>query len=136
MIRLLLAATALSVAAAPAMAQAPAPAAPPPTTPPCLVQTNIYDFQFIPGNRSLVVIDRARQRFRLNFVGICQNVQFKFGLRFKTFGVTQLACLRKGDQVLYSDPVGPGFCVIRDIQYQTPEMDKQDAAAGAKVKQP
>jgi hypothetical protein len=136
MIRLLLAATALSVAAAPAMAQAPTPPPPPPTTPPCLVQTNIYDFQLVPGNRSLVVIDRARQRFRLNFIGACRNIQYKFGLRFKTYGVTQLACLRKGDQILYSDPVGPGFCVIRDIQYQTPEMDQQDAAAGAKVKHP
>jgi hypothetical protein len=136
MTRHLLLATALSVAAAPAMAQAPTPPAPPPTTPPCLVQKNIYDFQLVPGNRSLIVIDLARQRFRLNFIGACYNIQYKFGIRFKTFGVTQLACVRKGDQVLYSDPAGPGFCVIRDIQYQTPEMDQQDAAAGAKVKKP
>jgi hypothetical protein len=140
MMRHLLPAAALLCGAVPVLAQAPAPAPPAPSTAqpetPCLVQRNIYDFQIVPGNRSLVVTDLARRRFRLNFVTACYNIQYKFGLRFKTFGVSQLSCLRRGDQVLFNDPAGPGFCVIRDIQYQTPEMDQQDAAAkAAKVKQ-
>jgi hypothetical protein len=128
MMRYLLTA-ALLFSAAPALAQSEAPQTLPPAGPPCLIQTNIYDTQLVPGNRSLVVIDRARQRFRLNFIGTCYDIQYKLRMRFKTYGVTPLSCVSKGDKVLFENPAGPGFCVIRDIQYQTPVMDQQDAAA-------
>ena len=122
---------ALLCAAAPAMAQTAAPA---PSEPPCLRQGYIYDFQNVPGNRSLVVTDLARKRYRLNFVGVCYNLQYHLGLGFKTHGVGTLSCVAKGDQVVMRDPVGPNWCVINDIQYQTPALDQADAAAVAAAK--
>ena len=77
--------------AAPALAQ---PTVAPPG-PPCLVQTNIDDYQIVPGNRSLIVIDRARQRYRLNFITKCYDIQYKLHLRFQTYGVS---CLSLSDQ--------------------------------------
>ena len=124
---------ALLFAATPAFAQTPAPN-PAPSEPPCLRQGYIYDFQNVPGNRSLVVIDLARKRFRLNFMGVCYNLQYHLGVGFKTHGVGTLSCVSKGDQVVMRDVVGPNWCVIKDIQYQTPELDKADAAAVAAAK--
>jgi Family of unknown function (DUF6491) len=125
---------ALLFAAAPAFAQTPA-LSPTQTDPVCLRQGLIYDFKPVPGNRSLVVIDRARKRYRLNFMGVCSNLQYHLGLGFKTHGVGTLSCVSKGDQVVMRDVVGPNWCVIKDIQAQTPELDKTDAAAAAAAKQ-
>lgn len=98
----------------------------PPPGPICLRQRNIYDFQLVPGNRSLIVTDLSRRRYRLNFISKCYDIQHQFGLRFKTFGVGSLSCVARGDSVLLRDPVGPGQCIIRDIEYQTPDMDRAD----------
>ncbi len=116
------------------MAQQPGPP-PVPTDPPCLRQISMYDFKFVPGNRSLIVIDRARQRYRVNFMGQCFNIQYRLGLRFRTNGTSNLSCVSKGDSVLFSDPAGPGICIIRDVQYQTPALDQRDAATAAAAKQ-
>jgi hypothetical protein len=113
----------------------PATLRPVPAGPPCLRQRNIYDFQLVPGNRSLVVTDLARQRYRLNFIGKCYNIQHQFGLRFKIFGVGTLACVARGDSVLLHDPVGPGECIIRSIEYQTPALDRADLDAARAAKQ-
>jgi hypothetical protein len=119
-------------AAIPAIAQ---PSAPAPAEPPCLRQRNLYDFQPVPGNRSLVVIDLARQRYRLNFIGTCYNLQYHLRLGFKTHGVGSLSCLARGDSVIMHDVVGPNWCIVKDIQYQTPALDQADAAAAAAMKQ-
>ena len=124
---------ALLFTAAPSFAQTPAPS-PTPAEPPCLRQGYIYDFQNVPGNRSLVVIDLARKHYRLNFLGTCYNLQYHLGLGFKTHGVGTLSCVAKGDQVVMRDEVGPNWCVIKDIQYQTPALDQADAAAVAAAK--
>jgi hypothetical protein len=123
---------ALLCSAVPAMAQQPAP---PPTDPPCLRQISMYDFKFVPGNRSLIVIDRSRRRYRVNFMSQCFNIQYSLGLRFKTNGTSNLSCVSKGDSVRFRDPASPGVCIIRDVQYQTPALDQQDAAAAAAAKQ-
>ena len=125
---------ALLLAAAPAFAQSPAPS-PTQAEPTCLRQGYIYDFKPVPGNRSLVVIDLARKRYRLNFMGVCYNLQYHLGLGFKTHGVGSLSCVSKGDQVIMRDVVGPNWCVIKDIQAQTPELDKADAMAAVAAKQ-
>jgi hypothetical protein len=116
------------------LAQAAAPRAAP-AGQACLRQRTIYDFQLVPGNRSLVVTDLARQRYRLNFIGKCYNIQHQFGLRFKTFGVGTLSCVDKGDSVLLNDPVGPNQCIIQGIEYQTPALDRADYAAALAAKQ-
>jgi len=136
MIRYLLAA-AFVCNAVPAFAQTPpAPSAPvaAPTDRPCLQQRNIYDYQLVPGNRSLVVIDLARKRYRLNFIGTCYNLKYHIGIGFRTFGVGGLSCVDKGDSVIIRDVATPGPCIIKDIQYQTPAMDQADAAAAAAAK--
>jgi hypothetical protein len=134
MTRYLLAA-ALLCSAVPAMAQPSAPPPAPPSEPACLRQINMYDFKPVPGNRSLIVIGRDRQRYRVNFIGQCFDLQYPLGLRFKTNGTSNLSCVSKGDSVLFHDPARPGICIIRDIQYQTPALDQQDAAQAAALKQ-
>ena len=125
---------ALLCAAVPAMAQ-PYPPKPIPDQPACLQPRNLYDFIPVTGNRSLIVIDRARQRYRLNFIGICQNLQYHLGVGFKTRGAGSLSCVAKGDSVIVRDVVTPAPCIIKDVQYQTAEMDKADAAAAQAAKE-
>ena len=123
---------ALLCVSVPAIAQ---PAAPP-SDPPCLRQRNIYDFKTVPGNRSLIVTDLARKRYRLNFVTTCYNLQYHLTLGFRTRGVGTLSCVERGDSVLQRDVVGPNQCLIQSVEYQTPALDKADieAAAAAKAK--
>lgn len=124
MIRASVFATLFFASTAAALAQPPAP----PQEPPCLRQRNIHSFDTVPGNRSLIVTDIARKRYRLNFMGTCPNLQFNFTLAFQSRGVGTLACIRQGDAVYQNDPVGIGQCIVRDVQYQTPAMDQADAA--------
>ena len=128
---------ALLCATTPAIAQPsqPYPPKPIPNEAACLRERNIYDFKPVPGNRSLVVIDQARQRYRLNFMGVCSNLQYHLSVGFKTHGVGGLSCLAKGDSVIVRDVVTPIPCIIKDIQYQTVALDQADAAAAAKAKQ-
>ncbi len=61
----------------------------------------MYDFKPVPGNRSLIVIDRCGERYRVNFIGQCFDLQYPLGLRFKTNGTSNLSCVSKGDSVLF-----------------------------------
>ncbi len=128
---------ALLCTSVPAVAQPsqPYPPKPIPNEPACLRQRNIYDFKPVPGNRSLVVIDLARQRYRVNFVGACYNLQYHLGIGFKTHGAGGLSCVSRGDSVIIRDVVSPAPCVIKDIQYQTAAMDQADVAAVAAAKE-
>ena len=123
---------ALLCVSVPAIAQ-PAAA---PSDPPCLRQRNIYDYKTVPGNRSLIVTDLARKRYRLNFVSACYNLQYQLGLAFRTRGVGTLSCVERGDSVLQRDVVGPQQCIVQSVEYQTPALDRADieAAAAAKAK--
>ena len=127
---------ALLCTSVPAVAQPsqPYPPKPIPDEPACLRQRNIYDFKPVPGNRSLVVIDLARQRYRVNFVGACYNLQYHLGIGFRTHGIGGLSCVSRGDSVIIRDVVSPAPCIIKDIQYQTAAMDQADAAAAAAAK--
>lgn len=107
------------------------PSAPPPGSSPCLRQVDIYSFNPVPGNRSLIVEDRAHKRYRVNFNGICTGLQFNLGVAFKTRGVGTLACLSRGDSILRRDPVGPRECFVQGVEWQTPALDKADAQAKA-----
>jgi hypothetical protein len=118
-------AAALVFAALPALAQ-PAPV---PAGRACLRQGQIYDFQYVPGNRSLIVTDQARVRYRLTFISKCYDIDRDFGLRFRTHGVGNLSCMGRGDSVLLHNAGSPRECIIRDIEYQTPFLDRSDLAA-------
>ena len=41
-------------------------------------------------------------------MGECYDLQYQFGLRFKTFGVGSLSCVSRGDSMLTRGP-GPNF---------------------------
>jgi hypothetical protein len=111
------------------------PPKPIPNEPACLRQRNIYDFKPVAGNRSLVVIDLARQRYRLDFMGVCYNLQYHLGIGFRLHGAGGLSCVAKGDAVIVNDVVTPAPCIIKGIQYQTAAMDQADAAAAAAKEQ-
>ena len=127
---------ALLCAATPAIAQSnqPYPPKPIPNEPACLRPINLYDFKTVPGNRSLIVIDQSRQRYRVNFMGVCYNLQYHLGVAFTTRGTGQLSCVAKGDSVLIRDEVTPGPCIIKDVEYQTAALDQADAQAAAAAK--
>jgi len=127
MTRRLLTIAALLSVSAPAWAQPPAP----PAQPPCLRQIDMWSFNPVPGNRALIVEDRSRRRYRVNFMGICSGLQFNMGLAFRTHGTGNLSCVAKGDAVIHRDVAGPPSCIIRSVEWQTPALDKADAAAKA-----
>ena len=107
----------------------------PPNQPVCLRQGYIYDFQIVPGNRSLVVIDQARNRYRVNFLGRCYDLKYQFGLAFRTHGIGGLSCVSKGDSVLLrNDFANGGRCIINDIEYQTPDLDRMDYEAARQAR--
>jgi len=118
----------LTCMALPALAQPDAPA-PVPTGRVCLRQGQIYDYQYAPGGRALIVIDQSRVRYRLTFMAKCYDIDKDFGLRFKTRGVGSLSCVAKGDSVLLHNAGSPRECFIREIEYQTPFLDRSDLAA-------
>lgn len=124
MIRSITLAAALACIALPAIAQPYREGAR--QDPPCLRQRNIYDYQIVPGNRSLIVTDLSRQRYRLNFIGQCYNLQYQFGLAFRSRGVGTLSCITRGDEIVKRDPVGPSQCIIKSVEYQTRAMDIAD----------
>jgi len=126
----------LTFVAAPAFAQSPQPYPPKPipNEPACLRPINLYDFKTVPGNRSLIVIDQSRQRYRLNFMSTCYNLQYHLGVAFKTRGAGNLSCVSRGDSVIIRDAITPAPCIIKDVQYQTVALDQADAAAAAAAK--
>ncbi len=97
---------------------------------PCLRQRNIHDYQIVPGDRSLVVTDIARQRYRLNFIGRCYDLKHNFGLAFRTRGVGTLSCVTRGDSVYNSQALGAGKqCIVESVEYQTRALDRMDYEA-------
>ena len=91
----------------------------------------MYDIKPVPGNRSLIVTDRARKRYRLNFIGdLLQSPVPPWRAASGRMVGGSLSCVSKGDSVIVRDVVHcPNPCIIKDIQYQTPAMDQADAAA-------
>ena len=123
MIRKLLVVAAMLCVTAPALAQSGRDA-------PCLRNRNIHDYQLVPENRSLIVTDIARQRYRVNFVGRCYDLQHNFGLAFRTRGVGTLACVTRGDSVYNNAAIGAGRqCIVESVEYQTRRHDRMDYEA-------
>jgi hypothetical protein len=97
---------------------------------PCLRNRNIHDYQIVPGDRSLVVTDISRQRYRLNFIGRCYDLKHNFGLAFRTRGVGTLSCVARGDSVYNNAAIGAGKqCIVESVEYQTRALDRMDREA-------
>jgi hypothetical protein len=117
----------LAVTALPALAQPDA--TPIPAGKPCLQQGNIHDYQYVAGARSLIVSDTARARYRLTFISKCYDIDRQFGLRFKGRGVGRLSCVAKGDSLVVQSGGVARECIVREVEYQTPFLDRADLAA-------
>ena len=99
----------------------------------CLRTANIFDYTPVPGNRSLIVTDRARRQFKLTFAARCTGLQYHMGLQFRAFG-SGLSCLARGDKVVTHDVAGPPECIITSIVPYTAQMRAADAKAAAAAK--
>jgi hypothetical protein len=127
MIKTWLVAAAMVCVTAPAGAQSSGTQSSPNRPPPCLRVGNIYDFQLVPGNRSLVVQDISRTRYRVNFMGRCYDLKYNFGLAFRTFGTGELSCVGRGDSVYNNQAFGAGRqCIVKSVEYQTRALDQMD----------
>jgi hypothetical protein len=94
---------------------------------PCLRNRNIYDYQVVPGDRSLVVRDIARKRYRINFLGQCYGLKFNMGLAFRTRGTGTLSCVERGDSVYNNAGIGTDRqCIVQSVEYQTRALDQFD----------
>lgn len=112
----------------------PAQAQPKPQ-PPCLQIGQVYDFTPVPGNRSLIVTDTFRKKYKVSFMGICRDIQFNLGLGFKAFAPGRLSCLSRGDYVIsHSTGSIADRCPIQKIEAYTPQMERSDAEAAAAAK--
>ncbi|MBA2589994.1 MAG: hypothetical protein H0U98_15380 [Alphaproteobacteria bacterium] len=118
----------MAVISLPALAQPPEPA-PVPTGRACLQQGNIHDYQYVAGSRSLIVTDTARVRYRLTFISKCYDIDRQFGLRFKGRGVGRLSCVAQGDSMLVQNGGSTRECIVREVEYETPFLDRADLAA-------
>lgn len=118
---------ALLASTLPVLAQPPAP----PRA--CLQVGRVYDFQPNRDNRSLIVTDSLRKKYKVTLLGICPDLKYRLSLGFHSRGTGSLQCLAPGDEVVMRREAGiGGRCPIKSIEYYTPEMEKADAAAKAK----
>lgn len=99
----------------------------------CLQIMNVWDFKPVPGNRALIVTDRARRKYKMTFYVPCTGLQYHMGLAFRSRGTGGLSCLTRGDSVITHDIVGPPVCLISSVVPYTPQMEKTDAEARAKA---
>jgi hypothetical protein len=86
-------------------------------------------------DRTLIVEDDWRKKFKLQLMGYCTNLPWHERLAFKAFGGTELSCLTPGDEVITREfGTGVQRCVIRHIDEYTPDMEKADKAAAEAAK--
>jgi hypothetical protein len=110
---------------------------PPLTGTPCLQTANIAEYQPLPGKRSLVVIDKQRRQYRLDFAAVCESLQPQANLGFSTFNPSQYACLARGDSVYSSNDVGANrLCRIHAIEYlnESPPDPEPAIITGARAR--
>jgi hypothetical protein len=98
----------------PAMAQN----VPPLAGMPCLQTGSVVEYTPAAGNRALIVTDKLRRQYRLEFTAVCDSLQPHASLGFKTFNPSQYSCMARGDSVYSSTDVGANrLCRIGAIDY-------------------
>jgi hypothetical protein len=91
---------------------------PPLTGMPCLQKGNVSEFVLVHGARMLIVIDRQRRRYRLNFASACSLLQINPSLGFNTLNPSPYSCLSRGDSIYSStDEAAQRICRIQSIAY-------------------
>jgi len=91
---------------------------PPLSGTPCLQVANVAGYKPLPGRRSLVVTDKRGRQYRLDFTAVCEVLQVRPDLGFRTFGTSQYSCVARGDSVYSSTDVGANrLCRIQTIEF-------------------
>jgi len=95
---------------------------PPLSGTPCLQVANVADTKPLPGRRSLVVTDKKGRQYRLDFTAVCEALQVRPEIGFRTFSTSQYACVARGDSVYSSSDVGANrLCRIQTIEFYNEE---------------
>jgi hypothetical protein len=99
---------------------------PPLTGTPCLQTGNVAEYYALEGKRALVVTDKQRKQYILNFTTVCESLQPHANLGFSTFNPSQYSCLARGDSVYSSNDVGANrLCRIRTIDFYNEALPAQ-----------
>jgi hypothetical protein len=95
---------------------------PPLTGTPCLQVANVADTKPLPGRRSLAVTDKKGRQYRLDFTAVCEALQVRPEIGFRTFSTSQYSCVARGDSVYSSTDVGANrLCRIQTIEFYNEE---------------
>jgi hypothetical protein len=99
----------------------------------CLRSNQIDSFSSIKGDeRSMIVIDRFRYKYKLGFNTTCDDIDFTGSVAIRTLSNTGLSCIQRGDTVITRSVSGwQDRCVINQVQPYTPAMEKADALQAA-----
>jgi len=99
----------------------------------CLRVGQVRDFQPMPDNRTLIVTDNLRHKYKVSLLGVCPDLKWRIGLGFHSRSAGSLSCLGSGDEVIMRRGPGGlgGRCPIQKIVPYTHEMERADAAAAA-----
>jgi hypothetical protein len=94
----------------------------------CLRNNQIDSFQPIRGNqRAIVVVDRFRNKYKLNFNTICDDIQYNGALAIRSQSNSNLSCIERGDIVVSRGIAGGADrCVITSVTPYTAAMERAD----------
>jgi hypothetical protein len=119
----MISAAAILAAAGPAAAQTGARS--------CLRNSQIDSFSPVPGDlRSVIVIDKFRDKYKLSFNSVCQDIDYNGAVAIRTHSNFGLSCVERGDTVISRSTAGwRDRCVVTKIERYTPAMERADAEA-------
>ena len=94
----------------------------------CLRINQIDSFSPIRGNeRARVVIDTFRNRYKVSFIGVCQDIDFNGAIQIRSNSNFGLSCVERGDRVISRSFAGwRDRCTISQVERYTPAMERAD----------
>jgi hypothetical protein len=106
--------------------------------PVCLQRTRAETFVPRLGERAVIVTDAGRQKYLVEFGGVCRALDYPRELGFQTLDPSRIGCVERGDQLVSRHDAGAGglggTCVVRSVKAYTAEMEKADAIERAMEK--
>jgi hypothetical protein len=94
----------------------------------CLRANQIDSFAPIRGDlRSMVVIDKFRNKYKLSFNSVCQDIDYNGAVQIRTNSNFGLSCVARGDTVISRSFSGwRDRCVVTRVERYTPAMERAD----------
>jgi hypothetical protein len=95
----------------------------------CLRANQIDSFSSIRGDlRSMVVIDKFRNKYKVSFNSVCEDIDYNGAIQIRTNSNFGLSCVQRGDMVISRSFAGwRDRCVINRVERYTPAMERADA---------